>query len=352
MHGYVIELSERVDKLLTRNTEVAHRNPQIWGDLLNISAWLAYVRGDEAMLALRAETALHFCQGINDARGVLWALRSLGQSAALRGDTAMAIQLFTEGLAGAHELGDAWFVGFFLNNLGIVNRNSGDYIRSLAYHTEAAQLVTMLDDRSQKLKIFWEAGTSLLFQQEYTKARQHYIDSLSYSHDPIEIAYSLEGFAGLAAAQQQPERAARLLGAADAEREAAHAPHVGMDHYYERFIAVTRRQLSDTAFDTAWAGGRAMTRREAIDYALQADAAPTTQHSTTSALLQPLLDPLSPRELEVLRLIGNGFSNAEIAAELVLAVGTVKAHLRSIFGKLGVTNRTQAVLQAQDHKLI
>ena len=51
---------------------------------------------------------------------------------------------------------------------------------------------------------------------------------------------------------------------------------------------------------------------------------------------------LTPREREVLMLIAAGASNAEIAAQLVVTVGTVKAHGRSIFGKLGVANRTQA----------
>jgi DNA-binding NarL/FixJ family response regulator len=53
-------------------------------------------------------------------------------------------------------------------------------------------------------------------------------------------------------------------------------------------------------------------------------------------------EPLTPREQEVLALIASGASNAEIATQLVVTVGTVKAHSRSLFGKLGVVNRTQA----------
>jgi LuxR family maltose regulon positive regulatory protein len=70
------------------------------------------------------------------------------------------------------------------------------------------------------------------------------------------------------------------------------------------------------------------------------------------SLAQPLIEPLSERELQVLRLVAAGKSNPEIAAELVLAVGTVKAHTSNIYGKLGVRSRTQAVARARELKLL
>ena len=66
----------------------------------------------------------------------------------------------------------------------------------------------------------------------------------------------------------------------------------------------------------------------------------------------PLVEPLSERELEILRLVAAGSSNREVAAALFIAEGTVKNHLTNILGKLGVRDRTQAALKARDLRLI
>ncbi|HEU5374639.1 MAG TPA: LuxR C-terminal-related transcriptional regulator [Ktedonobacteraceae bacterium] len=68
---------------------------------------------------------------------------------------------------------------------------------------------------------------------------------------------------------------------------------------------------------------------------------------TFAAESQPLFDPLSLREREVLRLIAIGRKNREIADELVVVTGTVKAHINMIYQKLGVTNRVQAITRAR-----
>jgi len=67
---------------------------------------------------------------------------------------------------------------------------------------------------------------------------------------------------------------------------------------------------------------------------------------------QLLIDPLSGRELEVLGLMANGFSNQAIADELVIALSTVKKHVNNIFGKLHVTSRTQAVNRVRDLNIL
>jgi len=72
----------------------------------------------------------------------------------------------------------------------------------------------------------------------------------------------------------------------------------------------------------------------------------------TVATANPVIEPLSEREIEVLRLIAQGASNREIASSLFLAEGTVKNHVTNILGKLEARDRTQAALKARDSGLI
>jgi LuxR family maltose regulon positive regulatory protein len=74
--------------------------------------------------------------------------------------------------------------------------------------------------------------------------------------------------------------------------------------------------------------------------------------SATSNQLSEMVEPLSERELQVLRLIADGLSNAEIAEKLVIAQGTVKRHINNIYGKLGVQSRTQAVARSRELGLL
>jgi LuxR family maltose regulon positive regulatory protein len=65
-----------------------------------------------------------------------------------------------------------------------------------------------------------------------------------------------------------------------------------------------------------------------------------------------LVEPLSARELEILRLIADGHSNQAIAGRLVIAVSTVKRHINNIYGKLDVQSRTQALVRARELQLL
>ncbi|CAG0946981.1 HTH-type transcriptional regulator MalT [Anaerolineae bacterium] len=96
------------------------------------------------------------------------------------------------------------------------------------------------------------------------------------------------------------------------------------------------------------AGSRGITPR----YVTQLLAAVTPKSETKERAAQPLIEPLSEREIEILGFIAAGLSNQAIAKKLVVAVGTVKAHTASIYRKLDVASRTQAVARARDLNLI
>jgi ATP/maltotriose-dependent transcriptional regulator MalT len=91
----------------------------------------------------------------------------------------------------------------------------------------------------------------------------------------------------------------------------------------------------------------ALLRGERVQEGTSPAATSSTSSPSAPAPARPLLDPLTERELEVLRLIAAGLSNRAIAARLVLALSTVKSYVNTIYGKLQVESRTQAVARAR-----
>ncbi|MEZ4769674.1 MAG: helix-turn-helix transcriptional regulator [Caldilineales bacterium] len=82
-----------------------------------------------------------------------------------------------------------------------------------------------------------------------------------------------------------------------------------------------------------------------MDSILNASLAPAKAHAT---LLASLPEPLTEQELRVLNLVIAGKTNADIAAELVISVGTAKWHVHNILQKLGVRNRSQVIALARE----
>src|SRR2546430_4824918 len=76
----------------------------------------------------------------------------------------------------------------------------------------------------------------------------------------------------------------------------------------------------------------------------------TTDHDRPSK--QPLVEPLSERELDVLRLLGTDLDGPEIARQLVVSLSTLRTHTRSIYSKLGVNSRRAAVSRADELNLL
>jgi DNA-binding NarL/FixJ family response regulator len=126
-----------------------------------------------------------------------------------------------------------------------------------------------------------------------------------------------------------------------------------------RVVPRARAELGEEAFTTAWAEGRGMTLEQALE-ALRSTvrAKPTlgltTRRSITTdprSSAPSALNNLTKREYDVLRLVAQGLSDAQVAEALVISPRTVNAHLRSIYRKLDITSRHAATLYALEHHL-
>jgi DNA-binding NarL/FixJ family response regulator len=118
---------------------------------------------------------------------------------------------------------------------------------------------------------------------------------------------------------------------------------------YERALATARALLGEKTFAAAWEEGRTMTLEQAL---ASQEIWTTTQQSPTLSPRPSYPDGLTAREVEVLRLVAQGMTDAQVADQLVLSPRTVQGHLRSIFNKLGVTSRSAATRYAVEHKLV
>jgi LuxR family transcriptional regulator, maltose regulon positive regulatory protein len=96
---------------------------------------------------------------------------------------------------------------------------------------------------------------------------------------------------------------------------------------------------------------QAKSHRMGIGYAAELLSAMDEATGITQPPAQLLIEPLSLRELEVLRLIEAGYSNQQIAAKLVISIPTVKRHISNIYAKLGVESRTQAISRGRELEL-
>ena len=114
-------------------------------------------------------------------------------------------------------------------------------------------------------------------------------------------------------------------------------------------IATIRTRLGEEAFAAAWAEGRTMTPEQAFA-AWQQAFLPEPAAKQVSSSTSP--NDLTAREMDVLRLLVQGLTSAQIAERLVIGLVTVNSHVRSIYSKLGVTSRAAATRYALEHNLL
>jgi DNA-binding NarL/FixJ family response regulator len=153
----------------------------------------------------------------------------------------------------------------------------------------------------------------------------------------------LEASAFLAAATGDTERAVRLLGAADTVLNAIGVPLLARyREQHQGVLAEARSRLGEARFASVWAEGTRIPLGAAVDF-----VAPTHAGAGADAP-----DGLTGRELEVIALVAQGRTDAEVAETLVVSLRTVHSHLRTIYRKLGVHTRTAATRYALEHDLV
>src|SRR5207237_5447264 len=141
--------------------------------------------------------------------------------------------------------------------------------------------------------------------------------------------------------------AAGLWGTADSVREAISAPRRSFERAINEWgIASIRARLGEEAFAAAWAEGRTMTPQQTLAArgpVTFPEQDPSLPQSTTSAKIAPTYPAgLTAREVEVLRLVAQGLTDAQVAEQLVISRRTVNWYLTLIYSKLGVSSRSAA----------
>jgi DNA-binding CsgD family transcriptional regulator/tetratricopeptide (TPR) repeat protein len=111
-----------------------------------------------------------------------------------------------------------------------------------------------------------------------------------------------------------------------------------------------RQRLDNAVYEVAWQRGKSLDLQKTVHNLMNRGR--LSEPSETLELVARTVDSLTERELEVLNLVAEGLSNREIATRLYLALGTVKWYISEVYGKLGVTSRTQAVARARELQLI
>jgi predicted ATPase/class 3 adenylate cyclase/DNA-binding CsgD family transcriptional regulator len=270
--------------------------------------------------------------------------------------------LAEQSLAISQELGAILFSALPLGLLGEIHLTEGKYTQAHARLEESIRLSHEAGNRGDSAESLIGLARVAVAQANLAAAHRHYQECLTMLHEvdyQVFIPACLEGLAAVVAAQGEPLKAARLSGTAEALREAMGAPIYPVYRTgYEQVVATARVQLGEKAFTAAWAEGRAMTPEHTLAITGQValpEGAKRASHATPSSRIVPPTptypDGLTAREVEVLRLVAQGLTNAQIAEHLIISPTTVNAHMRSLYSKVAVNTRIALMRYATEHHL-
>jgi DNA-binding CsgD family transcriptional regulator len=328
--------------------------------LLSDLGIVAVEQGEYARARDLHKESLTLNRELGNTRIIAYSLFSLAQMSRLsEGDLAQARTWLDESFALFGELGDKEGMASCLNLRGMLALDEGDMARARLRVEQALALF-------QEMQLQHGATLSLYALAQVTEASGNHMDSQALYEQGIVLAresgnkhtviFGLEGLAAAVAVQGKYAWAAHLWGAAEARREMIGVPLPPIERAsYNRAVIAARTRLGEQAFAAAWAQGRTMELQQALSTpgreALPASSQEEEAFSPPPLSPLPHPDGLTAREVEVLRLLAKGLSNAQIAEELIVSQLTIKAHLRSIYSKLQVTSRSAATRYALEHDL-
>jgi predicted ATPase/DNA-binding SARP family transcriptional activator len=243
---------------------------------LNNLGNVAIRQGDLARAAAYLEESLALQRECGDPARLTAILNNLGNVACMQGDYGRATELFAESLAVQREHGSAEVIAIALSNLGYVASLQGNYGRATALLDESLALRRELGDREGVAIALNNLGQVACEQGDLSRAAERQVESLELFRELGAVwgmMYCLQGIALVAQASEYlsdgRRRAARLFGALAARRATLgiSLPPNEQDQI-EHALAVLHAAMGDTAFDAAWADGRAMSLEQACSYAL------------------------------------------------------------------------------------
>jgi predicted ATPase/DNA-binding CsgD family transcriptional regulator len=346
------------------------------------AAAMAYLKGQYDRALAWYQEALDLNRAAGDNLGVATVLRDMGLVVAYSGNCEAALALFEEALVVQEQLNDRWGMGVTLLNQGLAAFGADNLALSSASLETALALFSELKETRGSSYVLNNLGYVAIFKGDLPKAAELLLASLKLKqsfNDRLGIAWSLDGLAAVLARQGQLEKAVRFLGAANKLRELVSSPLT----YFGRKLndptnSLVRASLNDETYCQNLAKGYALSLEEMLAEALSLELAQPTPRLEKRALIKPvavtparpnarltgdisprlrpsslkLIDNLTSREIEVLRTVAQGLSNQQVAEKLVIATRTVNVHLTSIYGKLGVTSRTEATRFAFENNLV
>ncbi len=241
-------------------------------------------------------------------------------------------------------------------NLGETAYCLGEYDQAREHFTQSLALF-------QNIDIYWGIPKSLWYLGYCSCALGYYADARRFSLQGLQIILDLSitsnaqyiyppliVVAEIWLAEGEIERAYELFALADQWRQT-----VGFSKNYIEFRPLSRL---DGDLPANLVGAVARGRKRDLETVVQEVRQnlvwrePKSHSAASQSANHSLVEALSERELDVLRLIAQGLTNSEIAERLGVGESTVKKHINHLYGKLDVQNRTQALLRAQEWKLV